>query len=145
MITSRSLDDLLPVVKNMAQELVEACKSSGIDLLITSTYRDLEAQAELYAKGRTVSGPIVTCAKPGESFHNFRVALDFCPIEDGKCAWNDFAAFERVGELAETIGFEWAGRWTGAMREEAHVQYTGGLTIAQLESGRMPAPLVPMA
>jgi peptidoglycan L-alanyl-D-glutamate endopeptidase CwlK len=145
MITSRSLDDLLPVVKRMAEELIKACGSSGIDLLITSTYRDLEAQAELYAKGRTTAGPIVTCAKPGESLHNHRVALDFCPIEDGKCAWNDLAAFERVGELAETIGFEWAGRWTGKMREEAHVQYTGGLTIAQLESGLMPTPLVPMA
>jgi peptidoglycan LD-endopeptidase CwlK len=140
MITSRSLDDLLPVVKAMAEQLIDACKAVGIDLLVTSTYRDLEAQAELYAKGRTVPGRIVTCAKPGESLHNWRVALDFCPIEDGKCAWADLTTFERVGEIAERIGFEWAGRWTGAMREEAHVQYTGGLLLTQLEDGQTPAP-----
>jgi peptidoglycan LD-endopeptidase CwlK len=142
-ITSRSLDDLLPVVKDMAEQLIEACKAAGIDLLITSTYRDLEAQAELYAKGRTTGGNIVTNAKPGESFHNWRVALDFVPIEDGKCAWSDLAAFERVGEIAERLGFQWAGRWTGSLREEAHVQYTGGLTLTQLENGSIPsAPTV---
>jgi len=145
MITSRSLDDLLPVVQVMAQHLIEACTAAGIDLLITSTYRDLEAQAELYAKGRATAGPIVTNAKPGESYHNWRVALDFCPIEDGKCAWNDLAAFERVGVIAEGLGFEWAGRWTGSLKEEAHVQYTGGLTLAQLEAGQEPAAAAPVA
>jgi peptidoglycan LD-endopeptidase CwlK len=146
MVTSRSLDDLLPVVQNMAEQLIAACTTAGIDLLVTSTYRDLEAQAELYAKGRGgAPGPIVTNAKPGESYHNWRVALDFCPIEDGKCAWNDLAAFERVGVIAEGLGFEWAGRWTGPLKEEAHVQYTGGLTLAQLEAGQEPAAAPPVA
>jgi len=143
MISSRSLDDLLPVVRDMAEQLIAACTAADIDLLITSTYRDSEAQAALYAKGRTAPGSVVTNARAGESFHNWRVALDFCPIEGGKCAWNDTAALERVGELAEEIGFEWAGRWTGTLRETAHVQYTGGLTLAQLQAGSAPgAPAV---
>jgi peptidoglycan L-alanyl-D-glutamate endopeptidase CwlK len=139
MISSRDLADLLPTVEAMARQLIDACEAAGIDLLVTSTYRDNDAQAALYAKGRTVfPGPIVTNAKAGESYHNWRVALDFCPIEGGKCAWNDLAAFERVGVIAEGLGFEWAGRWTGAFREEAHVQYTGGLTLAQLQAGQTP-------
>lgn len=120
----------------MAERLIAACAAAGIDLLVTSTYRDSEAQAVLYAKGRSTPGPRVTNAGPLESFHNWRVALDFCPIESGKCAWNDAAAFERVGELAEGIGFEWAGRWTGTLRETAHIQYTGGLTLADLQAGQ---------
>jgi peptidoglycan LD-endopeptidase CwlK len=137
-INSRSLDDLLPPVREAAQRLIDICAHAGIDVLVTSTYRDDEQQAALYAKGRTAPGQIVTNAKPGESFQNWRVALDFCPIEDGKCAWNDLAAFERVGVIAESLGFEWAGRWTGPMREEAHVQFTGGLTLAQLQAGETP-------
>jgi peptidoglycan LD-endopeptidase CwlK len=138
MISSRDVAELLPPVQDAARRLIEACALAGIDLLVTSTYRDEEAQAALYARGRTTGGPIVTNAKPGESFHNWRVALDFCPIEGGKCAWTDLEAFERVGQIAESLGFEWAGRWTGAMREEAHVQWTGGLTLADLQSGRQP-------
>jgi peptidoglycan LD-endopeptidase CwlK len=142
-ISSRNLEDLLPVVKDMAEQLIEACKAAGVDLIIVSTYRDLEAQAEIYAKGRSTPGPIRTNAKPGESLHNWRVAIDFCPLEFGKAAWDDMAAFERVGELAETIGFEWAGRWTGRLREEGHIQYRGGLSLAQLENGSVPsAPTV---
>lgn len=34
-------------------------------------YRSLETQAELYAKGRTTPGKLVTWAKPGQSPHNF--------------------------------------------------------------------------
>lgn len=138
MIYSRDLADLLPVVQTMAYRLIDAVEAAGIDLLITSTYRDEDAQALLYAKGRTTPGPSVTNARPGESFHNWRVALDFCPLECGKCAWNDTNAFERVGVIAEALGFEWAGRWTGGMKEMAHVQFTGRLTLAQLRAGATP-------
>ena len=44
MINSRSLNDLHPYVKYLAEELIEASKEHGIDLLITSTYRDFESQ-----------------------------------------------------------------------------------------------------
>lgn len=136
MINSRSLDDLHPKVQALALQLIDKCKSAGIDLLVTSTYRDAECQTVLYQKGRATPGAIVTNAKAGQSFHNYRLALDFCPLEDGKCAWNDSSAFQRVGGIAESLGMEWAGRWTGAMRELAHVQFTGGLSLADLQNGK---------
>jgi peptidoglycan LD-endopeptidase CwlK len=135
-INSRSLDDLHPKVKDLAVQLIAKCKSAGIDLLVTSTYRDNEQQTVLYQKGRSTPGAIVTNAKAGESYHNYKLALDFVPLEDGKCAWNDSSAFQRVGVIAEGLGMEWAGRWTGAMRELAHVQYTGGLKISDLQAGK---------
>ncbi len=134
MVNSRALTDLLPRVASLAQQLIDACSAQGIDLLVTSTYRDFESQAALYAQGRTAPGNIVTDAQPGESFHNFRVALDFCPLVNGKCDWDDPKLFARVGIIAEGLGFEWAGRWT-TFTELAHVQYTGGLTLAQLQAG----------
>lgn len=130
MISSRSLDDLAPDVAAAAQQLIDACAAVSIDLLVVSTYRDADAQAALYAQGRTTPGPIVTDARPGESFHQYRVALDFCPIINGKCQWDDIATFTRVGLIAEGLGMEWAGRWT-AFREYGHVQLTN-LSLMQL-------------
>ena len=83
MKNSRSLDDLLPPVRSRAQAFLAACKQEGIDILVTSTYRDLESQAALYAQGRTAPGKRVTNAKPGQSYHNWRVAFDVVPLRDG--------------------------------------------------------------
>ncbi len=135
MINSRNLDDLHPVVKPKAEAFINACAAQGIDVLITSTYRDAESQAALYAKGRTTPGPKVTNAKPGQSWHNWRCAFDFVPIVDGKAQWNDAALFKRCGEIAEGVGLEWAGRWK-TFTEMAHCQFTGGLTLADFQAGK---------
>jgi peptidoglycan L-alanyl-D-glutamate endopeptidase CwlK len=117
---------------------VRLCKEVGIDLLITSTYRDHEAQNELYAQGRTKPGKIVTNARGGQSWHNWKCALDVVPLRNGKPVWdsND-PVWRQVGALGEQVGLEWAGRWTGKLKEMAHFQYTGGLTLADLQNGKV--------
>lgn len=135
MINSRKLEDLAPPVRKKVEMFIAACEAAGIDILITSTYRDHEAQDELYKKGRTIPGNKVTNAKGGQSFHNWRVAFDFVPLENGKPDWNDIELFTRCGEIAERCGLEWAGRWT-KFKEYAHCQYTGGLTLADFQNGR---------
>lgn len=135
MINSRDLKELLPLVAAKADAFITACKAAGIDVLITSTYRDLESQAALYAQGRTTPGARVTNAKPGQSYHNWRCAFDFVPLVNGKPVWNDTALFTRCGEIAEKCGLEWAGRWR-SFKELAHCQYTGGLSLADLQSGK---------
>ena len=136
MINSRSLSDLLPAVQAMCQAFLDACKAQGIDVLVTSTYRDNESQAAIYAQGRTTPGRIVTNAKPGQSFHNYRCAFDFVPIVNGKAQWDDTGLFTRCGVIAESVGLTWAGRWT-SFKELAHCQHTGGLTLADLQAGKV--------
>ena len=137
MINSRSLTDLLPAARIRAVRFINLCASEGIDILITSTYRDAESQAALYAQGRSMPGRIVTNAQAGQSFHNWKVAFDFVPLVNGKCDWQDTALFTRCGELGESVGLEWAGRWE-SFKEPAHLQYTGGLTLAELARGMVP-------
>ena len=137
MINSRSLDDLHPEVKSRAETFIIGCRDAGIDVLITSTFRDFESQGALFAIGRTKSGRIVTNAGPGQSFHNWRVAFDFVPIVNGKAAWEDTALFNKCGLIAELAGLEWAGRWK-TMCERAHCQFTGGLTLKDFQNGRTP-------
>ena len=135
MINSRNIDDLLPPVAARCRQFIRKCDEAGIDVIITSTYRDHASQDALWAKGRSQPGHRVTNAKGGQSFHNWRVAFDFAPIVNGKIDWDDVDTFKRCGEIAESCGLEWAGRWK-TFRELAHCQYTGGLTLADFQAGK---------
>lgn len=139
MINSRSLDELHPLVKEKAVKFIEECDKVGIDLLVTSTYRDHESQNELYAQGRTKAGNVVTNANGGQSFHNWRCALDIVPLRNGKPVWGTTGAdgdlWNKVGTIGESCGLEWAGRWK-KFKEMAHFQYTGGLTLKDLQDGK---------
>jgi peptidoglycan L-alanyl-D-glutamate endopeptidase CwlK len=131
-INSRSIADLHPHVAGLCKRFVAACKKEGVEVLITSTYRDMESQAEIYAQGRTKPGRIVTHAKPGQSWHNFRLAFDFVPIKGGKAMWNDARTFRRCRQIGESLGLE------GLDFEMAHLQFRGGLTLAQARAGKEP-------
>lgn len=139
MINSRDIDMLHPKVAAMCRKHIGLCADRGIDLLITSTYRDAESQNALYEQGRTTPGHIVTNAKAGQSFHNFHCAYDVVPIRNGKPVWGttgeDGKLWDQVGSLGKQAGLEWAGEWS-TFRELAHFQYTGGLGLADLRAGK---------
>ena len=136
MIASRSLNELQEPVRKRVNAFIRAAKAQGIDLLVTSTYRDIEAQNALYAQGRTAPGQVVTNAKGGESMHNYRCAVDVVPLIAGKCCWSDEALWRRIGQLGKAAGLEWAGDWKSFV-ETPHFQYTGGLSLEQLRTGRV--------
>jgi peptidoglycan L-alanyl-D-glutamate endopeptidase CwlK len=142
-IDTRNLSDLHPKVREMAEAFEAKAFEEGIPVIITSTYRDFEAQNALYAQGRTKPGKIVTNAKGGQSFHNFRVAFDFVPLRGKKPVWGtsgaDGVLWERCGKIAESVGLEWAGWWK-SFKEMAHCQYTGGLTLKDFQAGKTLEP-----
>jgi len=139
MINSRKIEDLHPTVAERCRQLIIDCDSQGIDIIITSTYRDHVSQKALYNQGRTSPGRIVTNAKPGQSFHNWRVAFDVVPIRNGKAVWgtvgDELDLWFKIGTLGKALGLEWAGEWV-KFREYPHFQYTGGLTIADFKAGK---------
>ena len=139
MQNSRSLSDLHPKVKAMAEAFINSCKKEGIDILVTSTYRDAESQNELYAQGRTKPGNKVTNAKAGQSWHNYRLAFDVVPLRNGKPVWGttgeDGKLWKRIGAIGKSVGLEWAGDWV-SMKEFPHFQFSQGLTIKDLQAGK---------
>ena len=144
MINSRDINDLETIVQPYCNAFIKKCKTQGIDILVYSTFRDNAQQDSIYAIGRTVKGSnptkskpmgsIVTNAKGGESFHNYHVAFDWVPVIGGKPQWNDSVLYLKCGNIAESCGLEWAGRWI-KLKETAHCQFTGGHDLAWFKAG----------
>lgn len=133
MINSRDLKELEPKTRILAYKLVKACKEAGIDLLVTSTFRDKESQDDIYAQGRTKPGGKVTNARGGMSFHQYRCAFDVVPLVGGKAVWNDDHLWTNIRDLAEALGLESGSRWH-SFPEWPHLQHTNGLGIKQLNA-----------
>lgn len=130
-INSRDLNELNPETRARAEEFLRRAKAAGFDVLVTSTFRNAESQAAIYAQGRTKPGQVVTKAKPGFSWHNFRCAFDIVPLVKGKPDWNDLAKFKALGAIGQACGLEWGGAWA-SFKDYPHFQYTSGMTLAQL-------------
>lgn len=136
MINSRDIAELLPRVQAKCSAFVNACKAAGIDVIITSTYRDNASQAALYAQGRTAPGPRVTNANAGQSPHNYRVAFDFVPVINGKAVWDHEDLWQRCGAIGKSVGLEWGGSWE-SFKDKPHMQDLDGHTIDDYRAGRV--------
>lgn len=134
-MASRELSELLPKVEQAAQKSLNECRDAGIDILVTCTYRSGAEQDQLYAQGRTKPGKKVTNAKAGQSFHQWRVALDIVILINGKPEWSGtHPNWKRAADIFIANGFEWAGAWK-RFRELPHFQMTGGHPLSYFQSG----------
>jgi peptidoglycan LD-endopeptidase CwlK len=140
---SRAITDLLPVVQAKANRFLSLASDAGIPLLVTATYRSFQEQDDLYAQGRTKPGAIVTQVRGGQSWHNFRCALDVVPLRNGKPVWGtrgeDAKLWAEVGRIGQFVGLEWGGAWP-RFKDFVHFQYLGNppITIGQAAGGMVP-------
>lgn len=167
-MASRDLNDLVPKVKENVIIVQSVCKEVGFDLLIYCTLRSLQEQAKLYRQSRPwseikikidkfrnrgysylaqileevgpCSGPHVTNAGPGESWHNYSEAWDAVPLVNGKCVWKYQDAkeyWDAYGEAVRQVGMFWAGDWT-TFKEYPHAQLRqGGNPLKSLEPDKI--------
>ena len=134
MIDSRDILELHPALARGARELIVRMGAAGFGAVgISSTYRCFERQNQLFEQGRTTPGQIVTNARGGQSMHNYRLAFDIFQNIRGQ-EWNNPRFFETGGRMWQEMGGEWGGSWTTFV-DRVHMQYTGGLTLAQLQRG----------
>ena len=135
MTNSREINELHPVVRRGCEEFIRRMKEAGYSAVgISSTYRCSDYQDYLYAQGRTRPGSIVTNARGGQSIHNFRMAFDFYQNIKGK-EWNDANFFAAAGRIWREMGGVWGGDWKDFV-DRTHCEYTGGLTLKNLQDGK---------
>jgi len=137
------LAQLYPPFKAQLEDTLQKCREAGLAVYIFEGMRTVERQRELYAKGRDTSGRVVdkrlvvTNAKPGSSFHNYGLGADL--VFDGipstlkvDWSWSDKMPWDKMGQIAQGCGLEWAGKWR-SFPEKPHVQLRTGLTVAQFQ------------
>ena len=139
---SRDIELLEPEVRDRCKTFLRLCADQGIQVMVVQTLRTPEEQMLLYQKGRTRPGepchhilppkirPVGTCSNhpmgatvtnllPGKSLHERGLAFDFCfgpPV-----SWE--GPWERAGEIGESVGLKWGGRWKSPDRP--HLEYRG--------------------
>ncbi len=134
MIDSRDVKELHPCVRRGAEELKRRMEAQGYPMGISSTYRDQEKQNALYAQGRTKPGSIVTNARGGQSIHNWRLAFDVFFNVKGQ-EFSNTRFFNEAGRIWTEMGGVWGGSWVGFV-DKPHMEYTGGLSLSQLQQGK---------
>ena len=124
MINSRNLQDLDPEAREICEAQLAECHVNGIELIVTSTWRDMEAQTALYAIGRTIQleRRAVTNAKGGQSWHNYRAAWDVVPVVGGKPIWDATdPLWKEVIRIGKAAGAEAGAEWK-TFKDPPHFQ-----------------------
>jgi D-alanyl-D-alanine carboxypeptidase len=96
-----------PVSRFIKRVNAELC----IKLRVAEGFRTIAEQDDLYAKGRTKPGKIVTNAKGGESNHNSGLAIDVYIVNCDGTIDLDTVIPPKVVTIAKQEGLEWGGDW----------------------------------
>jgi len=106
---SRQLSGLSAAFRPLAAELIARCVEGGIQVMIITTSRTVEEQAEHVKDGTSWTM---------QSKHLTGDAIDLAPLKsyqlDGPDAieWDgDHPAYAAMGRMGEDLGLVWGGRW----------------------------------
>jgi len=132
--TDTRIKTLHPNIRRSAKELILRCSIElGLNLRIAQALRTIAEQDALYAQGRNGnSGPIVTNAKGGSSYHNFGLAFDLVEIKADKSANYDYN-HSLVSSIGKSLGFEWGGDWKSIV-DKPHYQMVFGKKTSELKT-----------
>ena len=120
------------VQDQMKEFILKAKYRFGINLRVVEGYRTYKEQDALYAKGRSVPGQKVTNARGGQSNHNFGLAIDVVPIENGKINW-ETNKYPIIGRIGKSVGLEWGGEWKTIV-DRPHFQNIFGYSLSELRT-----------
>lgn len=107
--------DLNPGFRPWAQWIYEVAEVNGLRPRVTSGFRSVARQQELYDAYRAGRSKF-PAARPGYSLHNYGLAIDFVSQDPQN---------RRLGRLWESVG----GRWGGSFRSNDWVHFDSGHTI----------------
>jgi len=120
---SRALTELRPEMRRLVDPFLDELTAAGIDYIVTCTLRTFGEQMDCWNQGRLTPGPIVTNAKPGQSAHNYGMAIDIVPSINGKPDWDGkHPIWQTIGDFGQARGLEWYGAPGSAFVEFPHFQ-----------------------
>lgn len=132
----RDITELCPTLERGCKEFLKRCKTGGLNVLITQTYRTAAYQASLYAQGRTKPGSVITNLNGygnSTSPHQHRIAFDICKnVKEHE--YDDYSFFKACGKIWTDMGGTWGGNWTGFV-DNPHFEFTNNAGYAPFRTG----------
>jgi peptidoglycan L-alanyl-D-glutamate endopeptidase CwlK len=126
----RRLDKVHPTLAAAIKNLVSLLAQNGLVVEVVQGWRTFAEQDALFAQGRTRPGPVVTRARGGQSNHNYGLAVDVVPFNNGQPNWNaPMGVWAIIGNEAEKMGLEWGGDWRKFV-DKPHIQLPG-MSVAE--------------
>ena len=120
-----SLDKLAPFFRDKLASALKEANDAGLNVYLFEGYRTPERQQWLWEAGRIRKDePVVTNAKPWQSWHQYALAGD-CVFKDPVGKWTWKGPWDDLTKIMHRHGFE-SLSW-----ERPHFQITGGLTWLQ--------------
>ena len=119
--SEKMIENLHPKFRNLARAFLNRAKKKlGLNIFLTSGYRNFEKQQQLYNENKQN-------AKPGYSSHNYGFAMDV-NVKDkngkfilGKSSSDDNWQKSGVIDLAKELGLKWGGGGTfGSYHDPVH-------------------------
>ena len=109
---SRNWTQLQPEFSQRLLVVFKIMKEHGYDMALLEGYRSPERQNLLAGMGSNV-----TNARAFQSYHQFGLAADCAFWRDGKLIISEkdpwaMQGYKLYGEVAESVGLTWGGRWT---------------------------------
>jgi hypothetical protein len=134
---TRLLAKLYPPFAQKIRELLTAARNAKLDVILHSTFRSVSEQQAIFNKRDGSS-----MARGGFSWHNYGLAADVVFNDgNGGPSWGAKNPWQQLGEIGESLGLEWGGRWK-RIKDLGHFQFTYGLTIKEasraLSAGGLP-------
>lgn len=130
------INTLHPAIREEVRRLFYEVNSqlTASQMVITAGLRTFGEQKALYEKV-----PKVTNAKPGQSFHNYGLAFDFCLSVNGKYVWDGQADSDQenkadwpiVVEIFKKAGYTWGGDFK-EINDASHFEKTFGHSWEEL-------------
>lgn len=153
-VTLERINTLHPKIREKALEdylTINTILPKGIRLRFSEAYRSKKHQQDLYDKGRSKPGKIVTNAKPGQSIHEYGLAFDIVLLYDRdgngtyeSASWDEKKDFDKNGQADWTSvvlffksrGWSWGGDFK-SIYDSPHFELTFGNTWKTLK--KLPA------
>jgi len=101
------LNQLKPKARKIFTEFIKQARKQfpKHKIIIAETYRTQDRQDKLFKKGSSTTTVRV-------SMHTKRLAADIYFIENKKILAYEKAPYLELGELGESFGLRWGGRWS---------------------------------
>jgi len=136
-----AIGDFRERARALANDANSACEGETCNVRVVFGLRTLEEQMALWQKGRalkpgrppkhksswSIVSSVVTRAFPGESAHNYGLAIDLALLGDESKAWlpgHDPRWRTVLGERARAAGLTWGGDFKSFF-DGAHVELLG--------------------